>query len=811
MAERTSLRARQGRQPESAAGCGPGNVESKNEMWCPVWLRVGVMMLTAGLLGGVCRAATWFPLGPFGGDVRSFAADPSDPSHHLFLGTATGWIYDSHDGGESWTRVAQIADRNDLAVDHILVDKSNPKRILVAAWVIGKSTDGGIFVSEDYGKTWYSQAEMRGQSVRSLARSASDPKLLVAGTLTGVFRSNDNGRHWKRISPAGNAEIHEVESVAIDPADPNVIYAGTWHLPWKTTDGGVTWHSIKTGLIDDSDVFSIIVDPKQPSVVYASACSGIYKSADSGELFHKVQGIPSTARRTRKLAQDPEQLDTVFAGTTEGLYRTLDAGKQWERMTPADVIVNDVYVDPNDSKRVLLATERGGIYRSDDGGGTFESSNEGFTSRQISAFAQDSTQPNTLYIGVVNDKRAGGVFQSTDGAVHWQQQSEGLDGRDVFSLVSLSDGTLLAGTAHGVMRFDGGTWKDSSLLAGVTVEKVGLVVPRSRSGAATLAKRVMVPPVVKPATYRGPKHKPAPAGRISVFTRPGGRGVHPVAKQKRAGVASRLQHGSHLVRVGVHAHRVAPQDAAASRKAAPKSPGAARAGGSIAGGIHEAEKPAQPGHISAKVYTLANIHGQILAGTGDGLLRSDDAGLHWRMMSAAGPTAILFLASHEASANPAEAGAPPVLLAADLSKAFVSSDGGNSWSPVVLPAGLTQIGAVGIDGEGHYWIGGREGVWFSQNHGASWQTLRDLFLTQVDSLFYDAAQHRMLVTAANSRAAFSVQLPDRKVTHWDTGWRLRFLRPVGDHLVGATLFDGMVVQPEMVATPVTAAAVASPK
>ena len=61
------------------------------------------------------RAVTWFPLGPYGGEARAFAADPSD-ARHLYLGTATGWIYDSHDGGASWNRVAQIADRNDLVV-----------------------------------------------------------------------------------------------------------------------------------------------------------------------------------------------------------------------------------------------------------------------------------------------------------------------------------------------------------------------------------------------------------------------------------------------------------------------------------------------------------------------------------------------------------------------------------------------------------------------------------------------------------------------------------------------------------------------
>ncbi len=65
---------------------------------------------------------------------------------------------------------------------------------------------------------------LKGLSVLALANSASDPKMYVAGTLKGVYRSNDSGDHWTLISPPGSAEIHEVESIAIDPKDPKTIY-----------------------------------------------------------------------------------------------------------------------------------------------------------------------------------------------------------------------------------------------------------------------------------------------------------------------------------------------------------------------------------------------------------------------------------------------------------------------------------------------------------------------------------------------------------------------------------------------------------
>lgn len=795
----------------SSEVCSEGLVELKNEMWRLRLARFSVLVVAMALCQGASWAANWFPLGPFGGDVRSLAADPADPSHHLFLGTATGWVYDSHDGGVKWTRVSQISGRNDLAVDHILVDRTNPKRLIVGAWVIGKSTDGGIFISEDYGKNWYSQAEMRGQSVRSLARSESDPKILIAGTLSGVFRSVDNGIHWTQISPGGSTELHEVESVAIDPADPNVIYIGTWHLPWKTSDGGASWHNIKEGIIDDSDVFSIIVDPANPKIVYASACSGIYKSSDAGDLFRKVQGIPSTARRTRKLAQDPEQLDTVFAGTTEGLYRTLDAGTQWERMTPADVIINDVYIDPHDSKRVLLATERGGILRSEDGGTSFEMSNDGFSARQISAYAQDAQDPNTLYVGVVNDKATGGVFQTTDGAVHWKQQSEGLQGRDVFSLLSLPAGDLLAGTAHGIFRLANGTWADSSAIAGAKARDTHAAVPMAPAPRVLAVKTSVFSANAK----AGSRVSARGATRIPVTQRKATTRLRPTPKAKlsvRRTVRARVAAGRRNVRVVAVNTRVRPhgdpkQQGKAKRAAAPTPASAARATETqrktaaqvetSRSGVKEASSS-----IVSTVYALMRVNGTIFAGTGEGLLQSSDGGQQWAALHIPGLAEVHFLTgtASEGAATSAP-GEAPVLLAADLATAAMSADGGQNWRAVPLPAGLTQIGAVGMDGENNLWIGGREGVWFSSNEGAEWKSLRNLFLTQVDSLFYDAAGGRMLVTAANSTSAFSVQAKTQKVTYLNTGWRLRFVRPVGDHLVAGTLFDGMVLQPEMVTTP----------
>jgi len=408
------------------------------------------------MLASVCAAGAgtrqWAVLGPDGGDVRSLAYDPHDPNR-VFLGTSTGVIFVSEDGGHNWSRFAKLGSGDDYVLDHIAIDPNNSKTIFVSAWSVQDQNAGDIFRTHNGGKEWEPLPAMHGKSVRAMALSASDPKIVVAGALDGVYRSRDGGNHWEHISDAG---IKNIESIAVDPKNPNVVYAGTWHLAWKTSDGGANWQHINKGMIDDSDVFSIIVSSANSSEVFASACSGIYKSTSGGDQFQKIQGIPFTARRTRVLKQDPSNPAVVYAGTTEGLWRSVDEGKTWKRMSHPEVVVNDVLIDPRNSQRVLLATDRSGVLASDDSAGNFSSSNHGYTHRYVSSILPDSKQPNTLYIGVVNDREFGGVFSSHDGGLTWQQKSSGLDGRDVFTLKQAGNGTLVAGTNRGMFELEPG-------------------------------------------------------------------------------------------------------------------------------------------------------------------------------------------------------------------------------------------------------------------------------------------------------------------------------------------------------------------
>ena len=76
---------------------------------------------------------------------------------------------------------------------------------------------------------------------------------------------------------------------------------------------------------------------------------------------------------------------------------------------------------------------------------------------------------------------------------------------------------------------------------------------------------------------------------------------------------------------------------------------------------------------------------------------------------------------------------------------------------------------------------------------------RDLYARNINNLYFDDQGQRVLVTTGGKATeAFAVELPSMKVKAWETGWKLRLLRPVGDHFAAATWFDGMIVQPKMV-------------
>ena len=644
-----------------------------------------LITLVIGLLCNTSLwAGQWTVLGPDGGDVRSLTYDPHNPDR-ILLGTSTGALFVSQDSGQSWSRFAQLGSGDSFVLDHILISPQNSNIIYVAAWSAQSQQIGELFRTVDGGKIWEALPGMHNKSIRALSMSASDPKVLVTGALDGVFRSKDGGDSWERLSPANHAEIKNIESIAVDPKDPNVVYAGTWHLAWKTADGGANWQHINKGMIDDSDVFSIIVDSSNPANVFASACSGIYKSTNSGELFSKIQGIPFSARRTRVLHQDPSNPSIVYAGTTEGLWKTMDLGKTWRRVTGPEIVVNDVMVDPRDSSRVLLATDRSGVMASSDGTATWRASNHGYTHRYVTSIVADEKDPNTIYVGLVNDREWGGVFYSHDGGQHWLQKSAGLGGKDVFSLKQASNGSLIAGTNKGVylLERNASEWHPINV---VVDEKVTTKTVKKGTKKTTVSSKTT----------------------------------------KRSVLDSKVSD------VEVAPHRW-------------------------------------------------------MAATASGLYFSKDDGKVW--------TGGLILGQKDFVSVKANG---EVIAAAMRTSVMVSTDNGSNWNQRNLPSYVTNVRGLSVTPDGQILVASREGAFQSTDSGATWtKMVVGLPDKDITSVVYDGTGKRLLATSSQTGVVF--QSVDSGRT-WqrgpDSGYPLRRVNVVRGRLVGATPFDGVIVQPE---------------
>ena len=645
---------------------------------CLITLAIAVLSTSA------LWAGQWTALGPDGGDVRSLSFDPQNPDR-IYLGTSTGTLFLSADGGHNWSRLAHLGG-DDNVLDHIVIDPQNPKHIYVSAWSVVNQQAGDVFRSRDGGNNWEALPGVHGKSVRALAIAPYDSKVLVIGALDGVFRSKNGGNSWEQISPASQTELKNIESIAVDPKNPDVVYAGTWHLAWKTDDSGANWHRINKGMIDDSDVFSVIVDSTNPAVVYASACSGIYKSESAGDLFRKMQGIPFSARRTRVLKQDPSNPGTVYAGTTEGLWKTADAGKSWKRVSNPEIVVNDVLIDPRNSNRVLLATDRSGILASDNGAQTFAASNHGYTHRYVSSILADKNDPNSMQVGVVNDREFGGVFSTRDGGQSWQQKSAGLGGRDVFALQQTSTGSLIAGTNKGIFLLDrnASQWRPINT---IVTEKSAARVVKARKGR----KAAKVPAVV----------------------------VRSV--------------------------------------------------------------------LDARVSDIEVTPKRWLAATSSGLFISSDQGKTWTGGPVMGKSDFVAVESNG-----------ELVVAATRTNVLCSSNNGATWQQAPLSSYITSIHGVELTPEGEILVASREGAFRSSDSGATWEHIvNGLPDKNISSIAYDQGKKRLLATSNATGVIFESRDSGRS---WhrgpDSGYPLRRISVVRGRFVGATPFDGLIVQPE---------------
>ena len=152
--------------------------------------------------------------------------------------------------------------------------------------------------------------------------------------------------------------------------------------------------------------------------------------------------------------------------------------------------------------------------------------------------------------------------------------------------------------------------------------------------------------------------------------------------------------------------------------------------------------------------------------------------------------------------EPAE-GRDYLTIAADGKRVFIgrregmmaSDNDGATWQPLKLPAGLTVLASLALTPDGTLWAGGREGVFYSRDHGDSWTALDRLPVVAVNGLTWDMTLNRLIVTCDVGTVIYSIDPRDQSWTWWNAGWTVHSVASLNGRLAAASLYSGVVLQP----------------
>ncbi len=342
------------------------------------------------------KALKYRLLGPaWGGRVSRAVGVPGD-ANTFYAATASGGVWKSSDGGITWRSI--FDDQPIASIGSIAVAPSDPNVVYVGsgeANIRGNVAAGnGIYKSTDAGKTWQHVWKQEGQ-IGTMVVHPTNPDIAFAAVLghafgpnpeRGVYRTKDGGKSWQQVLQK-DANIG-ASDVALDPSNPNILFAGLWEArryPWDLKSGG--------------------------------AGSGLYVSRDGGDTWTKLDG-----KEKGKGLPTPEQ----------GIW-----GKVGVAVAPSDG--NRVYA--------LIEAEKGGLFRSDDGGESWSLATPSRLIRQrawyYSTITVHPTNPNEAWfpnVGMYRTIDGGKTLEGIRGIHHGDHHDAWFDPKNPKRMIAANDG-----------------------------------------------------------------------------------------------------------------------------------------------------------------------------------------------------------------------------------------------------------------------------------------------------------------------------------------------------------------------------------